>query len=104
MDNPLTRPEYRILVDGELVPATLIEWGRWFEHDENRIIARMSQGNIMISTVCLGVNHGFGKRPLWFETMVFRNGDSSEMERYETLEEAMRGHERMVAQVFGQRE
>jgi hypothetical protein len=32
----------------------------------------------VVSTIFLGVNHGFGRgRPLWFETLVFRQGTAS---------------------------
>jgi hypothetical protein len=32
----------------------------------------------VVSTIFLGVNHGLGRgRPLWFETLVFRQGTAS---------------------------
>jgi len=95
--------EYTILKDGKVVPvADVLEWGRWFEDFENRRVAKTEVGGIEISTVFLGINHNFGSgRPLWFETMVFGGALDQEMDRYTTLEEAVLGHERLVAQVQG---
>jgi hypothetical protein len=58
-------------------------------------------GDYYISTVWIGIDHGFGLgAPLIFETMVFR-GEESDLacERYSTEEEAIEGHKRMVEQV-----
>lgn len=53
-----------------------------------------------ISTVWLGLDHGFGSRsPLIFETMVFGGPLNQEMKRYRTLQEAVAGHEEMVERV-----
>jgi hypothetical protein len=54
-----------------------------------------------ISTVWLGLNHRFGEGPpLIFETMVFDSQDnleSIEQERYSTEEDAIIGHQQMIA-------
>ena len=56
-----------------------------------------------ISTVWLGIDHGFmcgASRPIIFETMVFRSKtDMTELDidRYATEAEARAGHEAMVA-------
>ncbi len=63
--------EKRILVNGELIEADLFTWARWFEIDDNRRVAETFVGDVRISTVCLGLDHGFGGQPEWFETMVF---------------------------------
>jgi len=56
----------------------------------------------MISTVWLGLDHGLSaEKPLVFETMVFPNEGNYEdeyCERYSTKEEAIKGHERIVAE------
>lgn len=55
-----------------------------------------------VSTVLLGLDHGYGGgRPVIFETMVFKDHSSEdlEMDRYCTLAEAKAGHRRMVRQV-----
>ena len=57
----------------------------------------------VVSTVWLGVDHGFGRtdRPVIFETMARANGgaswDEDSLERYTTLAEAEAGHKQTVA-------
>ena len=55
---------------------------------------------IRISTVYLGVDHGWvNEKPIIFETMVFMKDsyDDMQCERYVTLEEAEAGHKKIVA-------
>ena len=51
-----------------------------------------------VSTVFLGMDHGFGGKPLIFETMVFSKNVAmdGDMDRYSTEEEAKTGHDKMV--------
>jgi len=66
-----------------------------------KVIALREVGDTRISTVWLGLDHGWtAAPPLIFETMVFRNGDSIDMERYATEAEARLGHDRMVDKYF----
>lgn len=70
-----------------------------FENIENRRVARTvidDTGGIFVSTVFLGINHGFGGRPLWFETMIFGGPHTNYQDRYETWDEAHAGHEKAV--------
>jgi hypothetical protein len=92
--------EHAILVDGQVVPVDLMEWAKQFSSADRRVAFTELPG-AEISTVFLGLNHQFNPRlaPLWFETMVFGGEFDQEMDRYTTLEEAMQGHERMVARV-----
>ena len=54
-----------------------------------------------VSTVFLGLDHQhFDGPPLLFETMVFVGEHGDEMERYSTWDEAVAGHDAMVAKVF----
>lgn len=55
-----------------------------------------------VSTVWLGLDHGFGRgAPLIFETMVFLDGtvEDTYLQRYATKEEAMAGHEAVCAEI-----
>lgn len=67
-----------------------------------RRVAQSWYGPWWISTVWLGLDHGFpwmrNHRPLIYETMVFHEGDTMDThtERYSTLEEAFIGHARIV--------
>jgi len=87
------------ILDDELriVPVDdALEWGMWFEcNEEKRRIGYDEIEGFVVSTIFLGVNHGFGRRPLWFETMVFREstgerelGQSIDQARYSTWNEA----------------
>jgi hypothetical protein len=74
-------------------------WARWIETNRQaRIVKQEMVGNYFVSTVFLGLDHGFGGGPLWFETMVFLGAGTEDFsERYETWDEAVAGHERAVA-------
>lgn len=94
--------EYAMLRDGVIVPVDMMTWATMFEESDRRV-ALTQLGEATVSTVFLGLNHAFGGgRPLWFETMVFGGEHDQDMDRYATLEEAMAGHERMVALVTNQ--
>ena len=51
-----------------------------------------------VSTVFLGINHGrlCSSRDLWFETMIFGGINDQYCERYETWDEASKGHSRIL--------
>ena len=96
-----TMSEYAILVDGVITAVPdVLTWARWFENSDRRIAFTEVDG-VRISTVFLGLNHAFRDDvpPLWFETMVFGGEHDEFMQRYTTLEDAMHGHERVVAMV-----
>jgi len=96
-------------------PIGLFEWAKLLEDKDYRIIKQETLKNSkFISTVWLGLNHNFGEgEPLIFETMVFNAnkkkkfklgskkeyesiGEETDMDRYSTLEEAIKGHQKMV--------
>ena len=83
-------------------------WARWFE-GADRCVAFTGNEHCYVSTVFLGIDSNFyigkgWKRPVVFETMVFRGGKSShedgEFERYSTWDEAEAGHAEIAARVF----
>lgn len=89
--------DHAIFVDGKVQYCDMMTWAKWFESSHSqRIVARTELPNYLVSTVFLGLNHGWGDTELWFETMVFTAGGGEDCERYTTLEEAKAGHERMV--------
>lgn len=64
-----------------------IRWGT------ERRVARTVVGDIIVSTVWLGLNHDYLTGvPIIFETMTFGEPWNNEMERYSTEEDAMIGH------------
>jgi hypothetical protein len=90
--------------------ATLT-WGRWLEeHRAERIVQQEQIGPYWISTVFLGMDHGFHRifgvgaknpHPILFETMAFvvvgTERTLNVQERYSTWDEALAGHERLAA-------
>jgi hypothetical protein len=84
----------------------LTEWGQLFQNKDYKILKQESVGDYWVSTVWLGLDHGWGEsRPLIFETMIFWQGTPGvvesyldiEQERYSTEAEAFEGHKRWVA-------
>lgn len=49
-------------------------------------------GSISVSTVFLGIDHGYNGQVLLFETMIFGGEHDGYQERYTTWEEAVSGH------------
>jgi len=76
------------------------QWTRLLgNYDYKRISQKKLWNGLWVSTVWLGLDHGFsGRRELWFETMVFKAGGHSEVncDRYETLLQAKHGHIEIV--------
>lgn len=76
----------------------LLTWGRWFENAE-RHVAETYIGELYISTVFLGLDHNLNPdgSPILWETMVFNENDSRDMDRCSgSREQAEAMHERMV--------
>src|ERR1041385_6620695 len=83
------------------VPTDLMTWARMFEKDDVWRVAADMIGECHVSTVFLGLDHGFDatKPPVLFETMTFGGPLEQEQERYCTWDEAMAGHAAMCAKV-----
>lgn len=77
-----------------------IGWAMWMERSRERYVARTRMGKVLVSTVFLGLDHGYrGGPPVLFETMVFGGKLDDRMARYCTYDEARAGHRRMVYQI-----
>jgi hypothetical protein len=92
---------------GNVVPCGLLEWAWWLESNRgHQIIEQTEILGYKVSTIFAGIDMQYmpGRRPLWFETMVFKppeyNASLDRMyrreagfaERYSTLKEAIQGH------------
>lgn len=91
---------YAILKDKKVIKVdNVIEWGKWYEANTNsRILDKTQVGKDTVSTVFMGLDHGFTKgKSLWFESMVFP--DCEIVEQYETWEEARIGHDKIVTEL-----
>jgi hypothetical protein len=94
---------YGKLVDRKVVPAKPIEVEQLLADHPSRLVGefKATSSGVRVSTVFLGINHGFAdETSLWFETMVFGGDLDGEQDRYETWEEAEVGHAAMVARVL----
>lgn len=96
------KPDLYLLNDaGEPVAVSdLFVWARGFGALK-RQVAVDTVGGLRISTVFLGLDHNFGGGPpvLW-ETMVFKDGESVDMNRCAgSREQALAMHEAMVKKV-----
>ena len=87
--------------DKEGQRLTMREWTRLLNDFDYRQIGNEERDGVRVSTVWLGLDHGFGiGNPLIFETMVFGGERDQDQRRYSTLEEAEAGHAQMVEEVF----
>lgn len=95
-------PNWHYILDGKTpVPATLMEWATYYQ-TADRHVANTRIGSIWISTVFLGLDHGYDPRqpPVLFETMIFGGGELNETQmRYCTWDEAEAGHQDCVETV-----
>ena len=89
----------------EIVPCTRREWSE-FWGSKDRIIKQETVGDCWVSTVFLGINHGWSGKDLWFETMVFETGKDGKrdmggiyQDRCSTYDEAEAMHAKAVAWV-----
>ena len=91
---------YILIGQTPVVEPDLLTWGEWFQ-TADRVISRTEVGASVVSTVFLGLDHGWGGRPLLFETMVFTDGDveGDFTRRCSTWLEAEAQHAAVVEQV-----
>lgn len=75
------------------------EWAEKFGKADNSV-AKTEIGDVIVSTVFLGLDHAFYKdEPQLFETMVFGGSHNECQQRYATWEEAEEGHKEMCKKV-----
>lgn len=80
-------------------PITQDEWIALMARRDYKIVAQHQVGESWVSTVWLGLDHGFRGSPMIFETLVFGGRLGDEMERYSTEAQAWEGHAWMVGRV-----
>ena len=74
----------------------IIKWGEWLENANNQIKISNISDKIHVSTVFLGLDHGFDGEILLFETMVFGGKYDGHCDRYSTWNQAEIGHEKIM--------
>jgi hypothetical protein len=112
---------YYMLIDGKIIATNdVIEWAKWNEAKDARRVDYTDVKGFYVSTVFLGIDHNWafdGSKPILFETMVFENKvETIKMfgrdfnfhpekdeytERYCELEDAKKGHRRIVNKLTG---
>ena len=85
--------------DHKVIAATPHEVGELLGN-LSRQVGKFTNGDVEVSTVFLGLNHGDERGDKWFETMVFGGPLNGEQERYETWVEAEAGHAAVIARVL----
>jgi hypothetical protein len=100
--------EHYILNDDESVTmVSLDEFLAWMETHERRI-AWTVVNDITVSTIFLGLDHGYGRilgydtPPILFETMIFGGECDEWQERYATKADAIIGHQAAVDRCIAQ--
>lgn len=99
LEDTALRMYWKLGPSHEVVPASLLEWSEMMGDIESRRVGYdevvTKHGYVKVSTVFLGLDHGFGARGIkeLFETMTFGgNADQVLIARYATWEAAERGH------------
>lgn len=85
----------------EVCTSDVSAWAAMFGKSD-RIVARTELGDVLVSTVFLGIDHNFfgSGPPLLFETMAFdEHNESMCMRRYSTWKAAEKGHAKVCAEV-----
>lgn len=77
-----------------------MEWARSL-YEEERRVALTTLGEVKVSTVFLGIDHGFGltKHPILYETLVFDGPLDANCERWTNEVAALAGHDQWVERV-----
>jgi len=100
--NPMRKHYARLDENKKVVPVdSLMQLTDYFgegRDDLRRVAKTEISKDVSVSTVFLAINHGFGYegKDLWFETMIFGGPHSEYCERYETWDEAVKGHAQAV--------
>jgi hypothetical protein len=84
---------------GNPVPESNIrKWGTWMQNGEQRRVAwDVLESGVKVSTVFLGLDHGWdGGPPVLWETMVFGGPHDEYQERYTSLAAEKEGHKRAL--------
>lgn len=90
------------MFDRQGKPIGATEWSKLRENG-GFIVEKTKVGDTEVSTVWLGLDHGYGEghEPVIFETMIFGGQFAGECDRYCTEDEAKAGHAKWVAAVTG---
>jgi len=79
----------------QLIPVNAAIWAIWFEGSwpQRQVAYTQIDGDSSVSTVFIGVD-------VLFESLSFLNGRPDHMDRYESWDEALAGHQAMVDNIM----
>jgi len=85
-----------------IIESDLIKWATWFERSGSERQVELSEPltGVKVSTVFLGMDHGFGDEIMLFETMIFGGEHDGYCERYRTWSQAEKGHHKALILIF----
>ena len=84
---------YKLDKDNTPVGCSLEDFSGVFDLTDKRRVAKDVSGDVVVSTVFLGLNHNYGADPpILFETMIFGGEHDEDQWRYETWNQAIEGH------------
>ena len=81
------------------IPASITEAADWLEESsDRRTVKRDEIGDILVSTVFLGLDHSWtpGGKPVLWETMIFGGEHNQYQERYTSYKDALEGHKKAL--------
>jgi len=81
------------------IPASITEAGDWLEEgSDRRTVKRDEVGDILVSTVFLGLDHSWtpGGKPVLWETMIFGGEHDQYQDRYTSHKDALEGHKKAL--------
>lgn len=79
-----------------VLTESIDEYLDW-ERNNSRTIARHIIGDVIVSTVFLGLDHSWdGEIPVLWETMVFNGRHDQWQDRYISYEDALEGHQQTI--------
>ena len=82
--------------NNEVIEVEYEEYAIWMAEKGNKIIKQEDSNGFWVSTVFLGIDHGYGDIQI-FETMIFGlEGESEYQERCATYKEALVMHDRAI--------
>lgn len=90
-----------ILRGKEVVSVSRKEYFEWYKAFENRRVDLTDHDGVEISTVFVTVPLEIDDKVYWFETKVFGGEHDDYLMRYETYDDAVEGHKKIVEMVKG---
>ena len=88
------------------VAKPVLEAAQWLDDNPSRkTVKRDEIGDILVSTVFLGLDHSFnGGTPVLWETMIFGGEHDQYQERYTSHKDALEGHKKALTLITKENE